>query len=251
MTVPRFFIARSRITHPDGSDTPTVTVTGDDARHISRSLRMRAGEHLVLCDGDGTDYDCIICTVSPDAVLLSVVGSASTAAEPPYKTTVYQALVRGERFDTVVQKSVECGAARIVPYSAERSTVRISPSDAERKRQRWQRIADEAAKQCGRGMLPEVTAPVTFSEAVAAAASADVSLFCYELSRIPLREVLTEKHSPETVSVMIGPEGGFSESEASDARNSGLAEVSLGRRILRTESAAPFVLACLAYEFER
>ena len=92
---------------------------------------------------------------------------------------------------------------------------------------------------------------MTFSEAVAAAASADVSLFCYELSRIPLREVLTEKHSPETVSVMIGPEGGFSESEASDARNSGLAEVSLGRRILRTESAAPFVLACLAYEFER
>ena len=258
--MPRFFITPGDIrTCEDETSSgsagrepsPTVTVIGDDARHIARSLRMREGEHLVLCDGAGTDYECIISDITSSEIRLSVISSVPTSSEPPYRATVYQALVRGEKFDTVVQKSVECGAVRIVPYIASRSTVQLDPSVAERKCQRWQRIASEAAKQCGRGILPEVTLPISFSDALAEAALSDKALFCYEAASLPVRDTLTEGNIPRSISVMIGPEGGFSAEESAAASSKGLSVISLGRRILRTESAAPFILACLAYEFDR
>lgn len=241
--MPRFFVTSDLIT-PE-----RVTVRGDDARHISRSLRMKPGENLTVCSPDGVEYDCTIAQITAEEVLLDVLSSAPSANEPPYRATVYQSLVRGERFDTVIQKSVEFGAAAIVPVATSRATVKLSASDAEKKRARWQRIAEEAAKQCGRARVPEVAPLLTFDRAVAQASG--TRLFCYEDERtLHLRDTVVEAGDKSEFSIFIGPEGGYSPEEAALAAEAGAQTVSLGRRILRTESAAPFVLACLSYALE-
>ena len=242
--MPRFFVSPSQIT------ADSVTVTGDDAHHISRSLRMRVGEGLTVCDGAGTDYSCVIAGFSPDTVTLTVCSSSPSRSEPPYRATVYQSLVRGEKFDTVIQKSVEYGAAAIVPVVTSRTEVKLSPADAEKKRIRWQRIAAEAAKQCGRGVIPEVAPVMTFADAVSTAAG--VKLFCYENERtVHLRDAVSDADMSGDFAVFVGPEGGYSDSEAESAEAAGCRVISLGRRILRTESAAPFALACLSFALEK
>ena len=244
--MPRFFITPGQLS-PDGA---TAVVTGDDARHISRSLRMRVGEAIVLCDGHGTDFSGEIAAIGADSVTVAVRSSSPCGSEPPYRAIVYQALVRGERFDAAIQKSVEFGAAAIVPIATARATVRLDAKDAERKRARWQRIAAEAAMQCGRGVIPTVGEVAGFAEAISSAPG--LRLFCYEEERtLHLRDVLAEAGKADEISLFIGPEGGFAEDEAALAGSAGALSVSLGRRILRTESAAPFALACLAYELER
>ena len=243
--MPRFFITSEQLS-PDGA---TAVVTGDDARHISRSLRMRVGEAIVLCDGRGTDFDGEIAAIDADNVTVAVRSSSPCESEPPYRAVVYQALVRGERFDAAIQKSVEFGAAAIVPVATERATVRVDARDAERKRARWQRIAAEAAMQCGRGVIPTVGEVVGFGEAIASAPG--LRLFCYEEERtLHLRDALASAGKADEISLFIGPEGGFAQSEADAAKAAGALSVSLGRRILRTESAAPFALACIAFALE-
>lgn len=244
--MPRFFIPADRISEG------TVTVTGDDAHHISRSLRMAAGERITVCDGTGTDYECELTAFLPDRVLANVLSSAPSASEPPYHATVFQALPKGEKLDAVIQKAVECGASEIVPFESERCVVRMTDGE-EKKRERRNRIALEAAKQCGRGIIPTVAGTLRFEEAITRAAKADLALFCYEGEGTqPLPEVLNAfcgKGTP-TVSVMVGSEGGFSKREADAAKDRGMIPVGLGTRILRTETAAAFVLACLSYRFE-
>lgn len=258
--MPRFFVSPGQL----AADSASVVITGDDARHISRSLRMRVGENLTVCDGCGVDFPGVISQITADTVTVALSEGVPCESEPPYRAVVYQALVRGERFDAVIQKSVEFGAAAIVPVATERATVRLSAADAEKKRARWQRIAAEAAMQCGRGVIPVVGPMVSFGEAIVRAGGA--RLFCYEEERtVHLRDALAavEAQSVEAqgsepcggsemreVSVFIGPEGGFAPGEAEAARAAGAVPVSLGRRILRTESAAPFVLACLALRWE-
>lgn len=263
--MPRFFIFPDSVA-PDGA---TAVVTGDDARHISRSLRMRVGEAITLCDGRGTDFSGEIAAIGADSVTVSVREATPCTSEPPYRAVVYQALVRGERFDAAIQKSVEFGASAIVPVATERATVRLDAPDAEKKRVRWQRIATEAAMQCGRGVIPTVGGLVSFGEAIETAPG--LRLFCYEEERtLHLRDALASagelREIPDApgseckrstsadkreISLFIGPEGGFAEAEAEAAKAAGAISVSLGRRILRTESAAPFALACLAYELDR
>lgn len=247
--MPRFFVSPGQL----AADSASVVITGDDARHISRSLRMRAGESLTVCDGCGVDFPGVISQITADTVTVALSEGVPCESEPPYRAVVYQALVRGERFDAVIQKSVEFGAAAIVPVATERATVRLSAADAEKKRARWQRIAAEAAMQCGRGVIPAVEPMVSFGEAIGRAGGA--RLFCYEEERtVHLRDALAsveaQGEGPREVSVFIGPEGGFAPGEAEAARGAGAVSVSLGRRILRTESAAPFVLACLALRWE-
>lgn len=240
--MPRFFVG------PENINERSAVITGDDAAHISRSLRMKGGEGLTLCDASGTEYDCRIVTAAADEVVLEVISSHRSENEPPYRATVYQSLVKGERFDTVIQKSVESGAVRIVPVLTQRATVRLTRADAEKKRARWQRIAEEAAKQCGRAAIPEIGALMTFREAIS---TGGVRLFCYEGERcVSLRGALAGSAPEGEIGIFIGPEGGYSPEEAEEAAAAGAVSVSLGKRILRTESAAPFVLACLSYEYE-
>ena len=192
------------------------------------------------------DYDCVITSVG-DTVTAEIVDEHQSLTEPPYRATLYQALIKGDKFDTVVQKAVECGVSRIVPVLTDRSVVRLDRRDCAKKCARWQRIADEAAKQCGRGALVKVDELMTFKEATADASFADVSIFCYEGEEtLSLRTALDAVNGiPKTVSFIIGPEGGFSVKEADAALSAGLTSVRLGERILRTETAGMVVLSNL------
>jgi 16S rRNA (uracil1498-N3)-methyltransferase len=184
-------------------------------------------------------------------VLLRVLEQSAADTEPPYIATVYQALVKGDKMETVIQKAVETGASVIVPMVTSRAVVKLDEKDARKKTERWQKIAHEAAKQCGRGIIPQVTMPVSYKEAMRQAAEADLALFCYEGDGTkPLPVLCRNVDSPRTVSLCIGPEGGFADGEAEAAKEAGLQMCGLGKRILRTETAALFVLSCLSAIYE-
>jgi 16S rRNA (uracil1498-N3)-methyltransferase len=249
--MPRFFVNAKQI------NDNTVTFIGNDAHHISRSLRMAAGERVTVCDGEGTEYQCELTEFLPDCVRATVLSSEPSRTEPPFKATVYQALPKGEKLDSIIQKSVECGASEIALFESERCIVRIKDGEKDKKGERRQRIALEAAKQCGRGVIPTVSTPTSYRQMLACAKEADLALFCYEGEGTEsLAEVVKryrETHGDgccPTVSVVVGSEGGFSEAEAAEAKESGMHLVGLGPRILRTETAAAFVLGCLVYELE-
>lgn len=245
--MPRFFVTAEDIEKSENGT--VITIRGDDANHISRVLRMKAGERVTVCDADGCEYDTIL-RQTGTSVLLDVCSSKQSQNEPPYRAVVFQALVKGDRFDTVLQKATELGAAEFVPVICSRCTVKLTPSEYGKKLERWQRIVLEAAKQCGRAVIPKVNEPVAFDEALAMAAETELPIFCYEgHGTVPLPEICRGL-KPETVSILIGPEGGYADNEAEKAAQMKLNMTGLGRRILRTETAAPFVLSCLAYEFE-
>ena len=250
--MPRFFIAASQIS--DG----IVTIEGVDAHHIARSLRMAAGEHITVCDKENTLYDCELVHFEDDRVVTARILRASPMkTEPPVAVTLYQALPKGDKMDMIIQKAVECGACHIVPFESEHCVVRVKQDAEDRKTERRCRIAGEAAKQCGRGILPEVEPTVSFDRMLAMASEADLCLFCYEgEGTLPLKSLIRAKlpdiscdHTP-TISVIIGSEGGFSPNEVQKAKEKGALPVGLGPRILRTETASCFVLSALVYEFE-
>lgn len=249
--MPRFFLSASNIS--DG----IVTIRGDDALHISRSLRMRPGEHITVCDMQKIEYDCVLSEFSADTVTARILESHPSNTEPPYLIRLYQALPKSDKLDVIIQKAVESGASEIIPFESDRTVVkRDSDGKKEQKKlERRMRIAHEAAKQCGRGIIPTVASPLTFREMLKAAEGAELRLFFYEGDgTVPLRELLTGRYQgrdkPESIAVIIGSEGGFSVQETEMAKEAGFDLVGLGKRILRCETAPGFALACLAYQFE-
>lgn len=211
---------------------------------------MKTGEHVTACDTGGREYETLIHSTGKD-VLLKVLSSKMSENEPPYRAVVFQALVKGDRFDTVLQKATELGAYAFVPVMTSRCTVKLTPAEYGKKVERWQRIAYEAAKQCGRAIIPTVHNPVSFQEALQMASAYDLPLFCYEgEGTFPITEICREEKRPASVAVVIGPEGGYSVEEAEAAEKIGFKMTGLGKRILRTETAAPFVLSCLSYRYE-
>lgn len=247
--MPRFFVSKDRIDENERR----ISIVGDDAFHIARSLRMAVGETITVCDGEGMEYTAVLCHIRDAETVCEIVESMPSASEPPYKITVYQALVKGERFDTVIQKSVEFGATALVPFESSRCIVRLKGEREDAKSRRRRRIAAEAAKQSGRGIIPSVAEPVGFSEMLRLASQSELALFCYEKEDACLLGALLslrKGNPPSSISIIVGPEGGFSESEVRSARESAIVPVGLGGRILRTESAAAFVLASVATFFE-
>ncbi|MBE6613989.1 MAG: 16S rRNA (uracil(1498)-N(3))-methyltransferase [Ruminococcaceae bacterium] len=246
--MPRFFIDASQV-YTDG-DACLIRITGEDAHHITHVLRTRIGEEIIACDEAGMVYRTVL-TEAGEGVLLRVLEQSAADTEPPYIATVYQALVKGDKMETVIQKAVETGASVIVPMVTSRAVVKLDEKDAGKKTERWQKIAHEAAKQCGRGIIPRVTLPVSFKEAMQQAASADLALFCYEGGGTESLTTLCRKtEAPKTISLCVGPEGGFADGEAEAAAEAGLRMCGLGKRILRTETAALFVLSCLSAIYE-
>lgn len=245
--MPRFFVGSSQIAEN------TVTLTGDDAHHISRSLRMAKGQEITVSDYAGNEYTCCLSSFTEDAVTATILSCRKQDTEPPLEITLYQALPKGDKLDTVIQKSVECGASRIVPFESERCIVRCKREAEAHKTARRQRIALEAAKQCGRGRLPEVLETVSFSEMLAEAGRADRVLFCYEGDgTVPIGKLLSAEDFPKkgSLALIVGSEGGFSLKEAEAARAAGFAMTGLGRRILRTETAPLFALAAISCVLE-
>lgn len=230
-----------------------IKIFGDDAKHISYSLRMAKGERITVCDKMAREYDCVLVSFTDDCVTAEILDEREAPGESPLKISLYQGLPKGDKLETVIQKAVECGVSEITPFESERCVAKAKAEAEGRKNERRNRIAVEAAKQCGRGCLPVVNETVGFDEALLIASEADLSLICYEdEDTTTLRQALAEakKNKVSSVSVMIGSEGGFSSDEVKRAKEFGLCPVSLGKRILRTETAPVFVLSCICYEFE-
>lgn len=222
----RFFVA------PFSGD--TAYLTGQEAHHVARVLRMRVGEELTLCDGEGTDYVCRILSVDDGEVAAQVLYRRPTASEPTTEVTLYQGLPKSEKMDLIVQKCVEIGIARIVPVAMARSIVKLSVSDGAKKRDRWQKIAASAAEQSGRGIVPTVEQPVSFKQLLAAVKNEPTITF-YEGGGEPLSSLVNEQ--TRKISLVIGPEGGFDADEIEQLREVGARIATLGPRILRCETA--------------
>ena len=252
--MPRFFIAPSAVSGD------TVTLTGENARHASYSLRLAPGDRIKVCDQQ-TAYLCEMVSFDGETATARILSADPIDTEPPFAARLYQALPKGDKLDTVIQKAVECGVSRVTPFESSRCIVRAKPEAEGRKTERRTRIAEEAAKQCGRGILPTVTPTVTYAEALKMAAGSDLILFCYEgEGTVPLPVIIEQAHPrleaarqegrTPVISIFVGSEGGFSPDEAGAAADMGAAMTGLGKRILRTETASGFVLSCLIYALE-
>ena len=241
--MPRFFIRKDQI------DGDIVRILGEDVHHISRSLRMAAGEHVTVCDMQSKEYDCVLEEFLEQEVRARILSSKESENEPRCYVKLFQALPKGDKLDTVIQKAVECGVGEITTFESERCVVKMKPDAEEKKLQRRNRISAEAAKQCGRSSIPEVRETVVFSKMMEMALDSDVCLFCYEGDgTLPLGRILKDNLGEvdgKTISIVIGSEGGFSLDEAKRCIDAGMLPVGLGKRILRTETASGFVLACI------
>jgi len=243
------------------ADQLTYSFTGEDAKYLADVLRMQTGECVCLCDGARTDFTGQITGLTRDIVTVDLIKREPNQTEPPYEAVMYQALVKGDKMDLIIQKGVELGVSRIIPVSCVRSIVKMPPSDAAKKIARWQKIAQEAARQCGRGIVPLIEAPLSFSAALEQAQKRSALTFIPwegEKSR-PLSVLIDEFAShlppepdmPPCISFFIGPEGGFDPKEIDMALALQVKTVTLGRRILRTETAGIAVLSMFIYRLEQ
>lgn len=225
--MPRFFC--------DVTDEDNIIIEGDDARHIGRSLRMKIGDDLtVTCKG--TDYFCKILSISDSEVVLETVSKSSCKTEPSIYLKLYQAVPKLDKLETIIQKSVELGVSEIVPVLSRRCISRPSDKDFLKKLPRYQKIALEAAKQSGRGIIPKISPIISFKEAVLKMSADELPLILYENNGQRFSQELFPKEL-KTVSVMIGSEGGFDEQEVNLAIENGCVPIWLGERILRCETA--------------
>ncbi len=216
--------------------------------HIRKVLRLRCGDSITVCDGESRDYTVQIQAVESDRVVTEITGVKPNGSEPPIGVALFQGIPKSDKMDFIIQKSVELGIDTIVPVSTERTVVRIdNRKDAEAKTVRWQRIALEAAKQCNRGRIPRVLPPMGFRNALELSSGYDLGLIPYEKEAGNRLENYLHKDHLKSICVFIGPEGGYSEAEIDQAISAGIIPVSLGPRILRTETAGIMVLSILMY----
>ncbi len=240
----QFFVEPGQITAQEAE------ITGGDVNHIRNVLRMKAGEQVRISDQQGQDFLCRIEKLEESRILLRIQEKCQ-GTEPPIKITLFQGLPKGDKMELVVQKGVELGVSEIVPVAMQNCVVKLNQKRAEHKRARWQAIAESAAKQSKRSLVPVVRPVCTFSEAAAYARELDVRLLPYEQERgmAHTREVLQKVKKGDSVGIFIGPEGGFSAGEVESIRHE-MEIISLGNRILRTETAGLAALAMLLYEVE-
>ena len=211
-------------------------ILGADAVHISRVLRMKVGEKLVVCDLDGYDYDCVITSFSPDEVEFDVLNKHISLCEPDVSVTLYMAFPKSDKFELIVQKCVELGVDKIVPVISARCIARPDDRSSAKKLERYSKIAYEAAKQCGRAKIPKIDDFVDFKTALQLAKQSELSMLFYEKGGQAVGDILSKK--PNSIALFIGSEGGFEESEAKEAQKNGIHLAYLGPRILRCETAA-------------
>ncbi len=245
--MPRFFVS------PDRIGSGQITVEGPDVNHMINVLRMAEGDELTVSDGQGMDYFCRISRKEKDTILLDIVDRWRSFSELPVRLVLFQGLPKADKMDLIVQKAVELGVYRVVPVVTERTVVRLDDKKAARRTARWQAISESAAKQAGRAIVPEVSAPVTFDEALKMCRGMDAFLMPYEKAEgmAAARACVAGLSGCRSVGVMIGPEGGFSGEEAAKAKAEGASLISLGRRILRTETAGLTMLSILMFALEK
>ncbi len=242
----RFFVA------PEQIEESRIWITGSDVNHIRQVLRMREGEELWVSDGEKKEYHCVIREITPDQILLDILYAQEPDYELPGKICLFQGLPKGDKMEFIIQKAVELGVHEIIPVSMARCVVRLDDKKAKKKRERWQEIARNAAKQSRRLLVPTVHEVCTFDEALKLGKSMDAGILPYERAEgiAQARRVIQEIQPGQSIGIFIGPEGGFAPEEVEKAKEAGMKPITLGRRILRTETAGMTILSILMFRLE-
>lgn len=238
----------------DGREAGTsITITGGDVNHIRNVLRLKIGEQILISDGRGRDYYCRISDIDSEQVVADIEDVCDNFAELPVEVTLFQGYPKSDKMDLIVQKMVELGVHRIVPVFTARTVVKLDAKKAAKKTERYNLIAEAAAKQSGRGLVPEVLSPVTFAQAIKMASELDMNIIPYEEAEglEYSRRVISEIQGKKSLGIFIGPEGGFSRDEVEQAMAAGAKSITLGHRILRTETAGLAVMAIVMFEIDR
>lgn len=242
--MPKFFVEKSKI-----SDTRAL-ITGQDANHIARVLRMEKGDSLVICDGEGFDYDGEISEISNGEVSLLIKEKRLCPGESDISVTLFQCLPKGAKMELIIEKCTELGVSKVVPVASKYCVVKLEDAKKEAKKtEKWQKTADEAAKQCLRGVIPKVENVLSLKDAIKLLSDFDLSIVCYEHEdKTTLKDVLKVNKDAKKIAIFIGPEGGFSEEEIALLKDNGAFSITLGKRILRTETAGLCVISAIMYE---
>ena len=229
-----------------------IRISGSDYNHIKNVLRMKKGEEVLISDGNDREYLCSICEYTEDEVILNIEDIMGTGRELSAKITLFQGLPKGDKMEQIIQKTVELGVSEIVPVAMKRCVVKLDDKKAGKKIERWNGIALSAAKQSKRGIIPEVKEVMTFKEALKMASDMDACLVPYENAEgiEGARKLVDSMKDKKSIGIFIGPEGGFDESEIELALENGAKTLTLGRRILRTETAGMTMLSILMFALE-
>ena len=212
-------------------------IDSSDAAHITKSLRIKTGEEIIVCDGNKTEYVCSVTNAEPQRVDLEIKQVRKTKSEPNIEVTLCPCLMKGDKLEDVIKHSVELGVTGIIPLISSNCVSRPDAKTLKRKAERWQKIAAEAAGQSGRGIIPKVFNAESFADFCGKIKDFDLVLFFYEAGGESLKKIMSERSVAEKIAVITGPEGGFLPKEAELCENSGAQTVSLGKRILRAETA--------------
>lgn len=230
-----------------------IRIEGGDVNHMKNVLRMKLHEKAEISDGESRTYLCEVEAYEEDVAILHILEEMEADTEPASKLYLFQGLPKSDKMELIVQKAVELGVYQVIPVAMKRSVVRLDDKKAAKKADRWNSIAESAAKQAGRSRIPEVTMPLSYNEALKMAEELDVTLLPYELAggMEVTREVIRQIKSGQSVGIFIGPEGGFEPEEVDAAVSMGAKVITLGKRILRTETAGLATLAVLMFELEQ
>lgn len=239
----KFFVETEQIVED------TVFITGEDVNHIVHVLRMKKGEQVLVSTSNDREYLCEITAFEEEAVQLKLLDVYGSNRELPIEVTLYQALPKGDKMETVIQKMVELGAVRIVPVVTKRCVVQLDQKKAAKKVARWNAISEAAAKQSKRNKIPEVMMPMSFAEALLDAKKLEAALIPYENAEgmEQARCMVDEAAKKRSLGIFIGPEGGFTEQEIEKSQQNGVKPISLGHRILRTETAGMMLMSVIMF----
>lgn len=237
----RYFVQSQQIRNK------TIHITNDDVHHIKKVMRFRVGAKLICVDGVGNDYLVEIIEMGKQEIICQILQATPSTGEPQCEIVLAQAIPKGERFDFVLQKATELGVTRIIPFHSSRTVVKIHSDKAVKKRERWQRIVKEAAEQSGRGIIPQVDLPVSWKELLVQVSEFQAAWIAYEQGGQSLRTCLESETDLKQILLIIGPEGGFTPEEITEVSLAGGIPITLGPRILRTETASLVALSSILY----
>jgi 16S rRNA (uracil1498-N3)-methyltransferase len=245
-TMHRFFIKQDDITNDK------IMIENEDVQHISKVLRLKEGENIILCDQKGTDYNVVIESISKQIVKTTIISKEPSKGEPTIDVVLYQGIPKSTKMDLIIQKCTEMGITRVVPVFTNRTIVKLeSEKDEAKKVARWTKIAEEAAKQSARGIVPHIEMPMNLEKALMDSRKLDITLIPYELERDMSVKAALQGKIAKSVGFFVGPEGGFDTSEIDRAKQNNVTPVTLGSRIMRTETAGFAMLTCIMYEYDQ
>lgn len=244
----RFYVENDQILENN------ITIVGSDVNHIKNVLRMKTNDEIIICDGQGKDFYCIIYQISNEKIIAEIQSVKDTDTELDTKIYLFQGLPKKDKMELIIQKAVELGVYEIIPVVTKRTIVKLDEKKKEQKKlERWQTIATSAAKQSKRGFIPRIREVMNFKEAINLAKTFDYNMIPYEKAENidKTKEIVKGVKDKNSVGIFIGPEGGFDELEMEAAKNEGMQLITLGKRILRTETAGIAILSIIMFELER